>query len=110
MFPALANSPDHFMATSVDLTDPGAVAAMAAETARRLGRIDVLAHIAGGYRGGRPVHETPLNVGSSAGAERPHRLDRQPGRRAPHAGTRRRQDCQRGGARGLKRGPKRGRF
>ncbi len=111
MFPSLANSPDHFMATSVDLTDAGAVAAPAAETARRLGRIDVLAHVAGGYRGGRPVHETPLEtLDHLAGAKRPHGLDRQPGRRAPHAGARGRQDCQRGRARGIKGGAKRGRF
>jgi NAD(P)-dependent dehydrogenase (short-subunit alcohol dehydrogenase family) len=62
MFPALSDSNDHFLATSVDLTDADAVAAMAAETARRLGRIDVLTNVAGGYRGGRPVHEAPLET------------------------------------------------
>jgi NAD(P)-dependent dehydrogenase (short-subunit alcohol dehydrogenase family) len=59
LFPDLASSPDHFLATAVDLTDGDAVQAMAAETVRRLGRVDVLVNAAGGYRGGQPVHETP---------------------------------------------------
>jgi NAD(P)-dependent dehydrogenase (short-subunit alcohol dehydrogenase family) len=62
LFPELANSPDHFLATAVDLTDADAVAGMAEETVRRLGRIDVLVNAAGGYRGGTAVHETPLQT------------------------------------------------
>jgi len=59
LFPDLADSHEHFLATAVDLTKGDAVQAMVAETMRRLGRIDVLVNAAGGYRGGQPVHETP---------------------------------------------------
>lgn len=60
LFPGLAGSPDHYLAAPVDLTDEAAVKAMVDETLGRLGRIDVLVNVAGGYRGGTPVHETPL--------------------------------------------------
>jgi NAD(P)-dependent dehydrogenase (short-subunit alcohol dehydrogenase family) len=59
LFPALVGSPDHILANSVDLTDVEAVNETVAEAIRRWGRIDVLANVAGGYRGGTPVHETP---------------------------------------------------
>jgi NAD(P)-dependent dehydrogenase (short-subunit alcohol dehydrogenase family) len=62
LFPELADSPDHFLATEVDLTDADAVAGMAEEAVSRLGRIDVLVNAAGGYRGGTAVHETPLQT------------------------------------------------
>jgi NAD(P)-dependent dehydrogenase (short-subunit alcohol dehydrogenase family) len=58
-YPELADSPDHFLATSVDLTDPDAVVATVEETVQRFGRVDVLANVAGGFRSGTPVHETP---------------------------------------------------
>ena len=59
LFPDLAGSADHYLATSVDLTDENAVQAMVDEGLRRFGRIDVLVNAAGGYRGGTPLHETP---------------------------------------------------
>lgn len=59
LFPELADSPGAFLANSVDLTNTEAVAGMVEETARRFGRIDVLANTAGGFRGGTPAHETP---------------------------------------------------
>ena len=62
LFPELVDSADHYLATAVDLTDAGAVEAMVEETVNRLGRIDVLVNVAGGWRGGKPVHETPLEV------------------------------------------------
>jgi NAD(P)-dependent dehydrogenase (short-subunit alcohol dehydrogenase family) len=62
LFPELVDSPDHFLATGVDLTDADAVVRMAEETINRLGRIDVLVNAAGGYRGGTAVHETPLQT------------------------------------------------
>jgi NAD(P)-dependent dehydrogenase (short-subunit alcohol dehydrogenase family) len=62
LFPALADSPDHFLAHSVDVTDAAAVEAMAREAVRRFGRIDVLVNTAGGYRAGTPLHETPLET------------------------------------------------
>lgn len=60
LFPELADSPEHFLATSVDLGDVAAVEAMAQEAVQRLGKIDVLVNTAGGYRAGTPLHETPL--------------------------------------------------
>jgi NAD(P)-dependent dehydrogenase (short-subunit alcohol dehydrogenase family) len=62
LFPDLAHSPDHFLATSVDLTDENAVKAMVQEAVGRFGRIDVLVNAAGGYRAGTPVHETSLEA------------------------------------------------
>ena len=60
LFPELADSTNHFLATGVDLGDVAAVESMAAETVNRLGKIDVLVNTAGGYRAGKPLHETPL--------------------------------------------------
>lgn len=59
LFPELADSPAHFLATSVDLNDAGAVARAVAQSFEKLGRIDVLINAAGGYRAGTPLHETP---------------------------------------------------
>ncbi len=58
LFPELAASTDHFLATSVDLTDEVRVKAAAQAVHQRFGRIDVLVNAAGGYRAGAPVHET----------------------------------------------------
>lgn len=60
LFPELADSSQHFLATSVDLGDVAAVERMAEEAVTRLGKIDVLVNTAGGYRAGTPLHETPL--------------------------------------------------
>jgi NAD(P)-dependent dehydrogenase (short-subunit alcohol dehydrogenase family) len=62
LFPELADSPDHYLATSVDLTDEDAVQGVVDEALRHYGRIDVLANAAGGWRGGKPVHETPVDT------------------------------------------------
>jgi NAD(P)-dependent dehydrogenase (short-subunit alcohol dehydrogenase family) len=62
LFPDLADSPHHFLATSVDLADVDSVGGMVSEALSRLGRIDVLINAAGGYRAGTPVHETPLQT------------------------------------------------
>ncbi len=62
LFPDLADSPEHYLATSVDLTDADATRETVQEALQRLGRIDVLVHTVGGYRGGQPVHETPLET------------------------------------------------
>ncbi len=60
LYPDLADSPDHFLATSVDLTDVEAVEGMVAGAIDRFGRIDSLINAAGGYRAGVPVHELSL--------------------------------------------------
>ena len=62
LFPEMVYSPDHFLAVSVDLTDDEAVRRMVEEAVQRFGRIDVLANVAGGYRAGTPVHETPFET------------------------------------------------
>lgn len=62
LFPDLVDSPDHLMATSVDLTDAEAVEAMAKRAVARFGRVDVLVNTAGGFRAGTLVHETPFET------------------------------------------------
>ena len=62
LFPQLEGSEDHFLATSVDLTDVEAVEGMVREAIRRFGRVDVLVNAAGGWRGGTNVHETELDT------------------------------------------------
>jgi NAD(P)-dependent dehydrogenase (short-subunit alcohol dehydrogenase family) len=59
LFPEMVYSPDHFLATGVDLIDPQTVVAMVHKATRLFARIDVLANVAGGFRSGTPVHETP---------------------------------------------------
>jgi NAD(P)-dependent dehydrogenase (short-subunit alcohol dehydrogenase family) len=62
LFPDLVDSPNHFLATSVDLTNADAMEKMVDGTIKRLGRVDVLINTAGGYRAGTPVHETPFET------------------------------------------------
>jgi len=58
LFPELDGSPDHIFAAPVDLTDEEAVQGMVGQVLERFGHIDVLVNAAGGWRGGKPVHET----------------------------------------------------
>lgn len=58
LFPELADSPDHFLATSVDLTDAEAVETMVEETVEPFGRVDVLVNTVGGWRGGTTASST----------------------------------------------------
>jgi NAD(P)-dependent dehydrogenase (short-subunit alcohol dehydrogenase family) len=44
---------------SVDLLDGGAARAWADGVAKRLGRVDALLHLVGGWRGGTPIEEAP---------------------------------------------------
>ncbi len=60
-FPELQEDGDHVFA-GVDLTDEGAVEGMVYEVVQQVDRVDVLANIAGGFRSGTPVHETPLDT------------------------------------------------
>jgi NAD(P)-dependent dehydrogenase (short-subunit alcohol dehydrogenase family) len=62
LFPDLVNTPNHLLVNQVDLTDASAVAAMVNKALEQFGRIDVLVNAAGGWRGGTPVHETPLET------------------------------------------------
>jgi NAD(P)-dependent dehydrogenase (short-subunit alcohol dehydrogenase family) len=61
------------LSLAADLGDAAAIAAAVAQAARRFGAITVLCNLAGGFRMGHPVHETPdeewrlmieLNAGS----------------------------------------------
>jgi NAD(P)-dependent dehydrogenase (short-subunit alcohol dehydrogenase family) len=61
-FPDLADVPDHYLANCADLTDSDSVNEVVRNTIKRLERIDVLIHTVGGYRAGKPLHETPLNT------------------------------------------------
>lgn len=47
---------------SGNLMDESSVGEIVAEIVEKYGRIDVLVNIAGGYRAGTPVHETPLET------------------------------------------------
>lgn len=60
LYPDLDGSPEHVLATSVDLGNELAVATLTKETVERFGRIDVLVNTVGGYRAGTAVHETSL--------------------------------------------------
>ena len=62
LFPDIADSPDHFLATSVDSTDPDAFRLMVARGVERFGRLDLLVNTVGGFRAGTPLHETPLET------------------------------------------------
>ena len=56
----LKGSAQHWLAGDIDMTDPKAVNAMAAEAHKRFGRLDGLVNTVGGFRGGKPVHEADL--------------------------------------------------
>jgi NAD(P)-dependent dehydrogenase (short-subunit alcohol dehydrogenase family) len=45
---------------AVDLLDEGATRAWCADLLERFGRVDGLAHLVGGWRGGEPLHTAPL--------------------------------------------------
>jgi NAD(P)-dependent dehydrogenase (short-subunit alcohol dehydrogenase family) len=45
---------------AVDLLDEGAARSWCAALLERFGRVDGLLHLVGGWRGGRPLHEAPL--------------------------------------------------
>jgi NAD(P)-dependent dehydrogenase (short-subunit alcohol dehydrogenase family) len=57
----LKDSTRHWLAGNIDMTDSKSVNAMAAEAHRRFGRLDGLVNTVGGFRGGKPVHETDLS-------------------------------------------------
>jgi NAD(P)-dependent dehydrogenase (short-subunit alcohol dehydrogenase family) len=62
MFPEIANSPDHLLATSVDSTNEQEVNQLVNRVMERFGKIDILVNTVGGYRAGMPLHETPLDT------------------------------------------------
>lgn len=54
----------NFLDAALDLTDAEAVKTLADNIANRFGRIDVLVHVAGGFAGGTPIHETDAQTWS----------------------------------------------
>lgn len=59
MLDALHLPDDRRLATTVDLTDEVATRAWAGQIAERFGRIDVVVHLVGGYKGGTPIADIP---------------------------------------------------
>jgi len=59
-FPEIANAKDHLLAGGIDLANAESVARLIEQTLARFGRIDVLVNTVGGWRGGKPAHETDL--------------------------------------------------
>src|SRR3954451_5911486 len=51
---------DRWDGRAVDLLDEGATRAWCAALVERFGRVDGLLHLVGGWRGGSPLHEAPL--------------------------------------------------
>jgi NAD(P)-dependent dehydrogenase (short-subunit alcohol dehydrogenase family) len=51
---------DRWDGRAADLLDEDAARAWCAAIAERFGRVDGLLHLVGGWRGGQPLHETPL--------------------------------------------------
>jgi NAD(P)-dependent dehydrogenase (short-subunit alcohol dehydrogenase family) len=51
---------DRWDGRAVDLLDEGATREWCAALVERFGRVDALAHLVGGWRGGQPLHEAPL--------------------------------------------------
>lgn len=51
---------DTVLAQACDVTDPEAVEALVRAAEERFGRIDLLCNVAGGFRGGAPVHQTDV--------------------------------------------------
>jgi NAD(P)-dependent dehydrogenase (short-subunit alcohol dehydrogenase family) len=52
----------HFTAMAVEITDLAAAKKLATEVAFRFGRIDILAHLVGGFAGGKPLPETDAEL------------------------------------------------
>lgn len=56
---SLGAQPEKRTATNVDLTNEGAARAWAESIVRAFGRVDIVVHLVGGYRGGTPISEIP---------------------------------------------------
>lgn len=59
IFADVVGSSDHLFCHATDLTDSAAVTAAVTQVVNHFRRIDVLLNIAGGFRAGLPLHETP---------------------------------------------------
>jgi NAD(P)-dependent dehydrogenase (short-subunit alcohol dehydrogenase family) len=59
-YPDLVNTADHVLAGGVDLANPESLSQVVKAALDRFGRIDALVNTVGGWRGGKPAHETDL--------------------------------------------------
>jgi NAD(P)-dependent dehydrogenase (short-subunit alcohol dehydrogenase family) len=62
IYPDLDPSDPKLLCLSADLTSEKDVEAIVQKTMDHFGQIDILVNIAGGYRGGMPVHETTSDI------------------------------------------------
>lgn len=62
LFPSLVSSQDAYLVEGIDVTDSEAVDSIVQDSLQRFGKIDILVNTVGGYRAGKPVHETPLET------------------------------------------------
>jgi NAD(P)-dependent dehydrogenase (short-subunit alcohol dehydrogenase family) len=62
LFAPIAQSETVLLAESVDVTSPEDMERTARRAQQRFGGIDVLVNVAGGYRAGQRVHETPIET------------------------------------------------
>jgi NAD(P)-dependent dehydrogenase (short-subunit alcohol dehydrogenase family) len=61
-YPDLVGSPDCFMSGCADLTDRDEVSGVISAALAQFGQIDFFVNTVGGYRAGKPLHETPLET------------------------------------------------
>ena len=59
-FRDIADSSDHLLAGGVDLSDAASLGRLLEQALEKFGRVDALVNTVGGWRGGKPVHETDL--------------------------------------------------
>lgn len=62
LFPEAASAEGHYLANSVDLTQPEDVEHLVQETMDRFGRIDAVVNTVGGFTMGQKVHEMDLET------------------------------------------------
>jgi NAD(P)-dependent dehydrogenase (short-subunit alcohol dehydrogenase family) len=60
VFKASENSENSLLAGGIDLANHESLARLVEQTLAKFGRVDVLVNTVGGYRGGKPVHDTEL--------------------------------------------------
>jgi NAD(P)-dependent dehydrogenase (short-subunit alcohol dehydrogenase family) len=60
LFADLSLNPDHLLLGGVNLANPSHAESVVRQAVDRFGRIDILVNTVGGYRGGAPVHQTPM--------------------------------------------------
>jgi len=56
----LALPEDRVLGQTVDLVDPASAQSWVDATVERFGRVDALVHLVGGWRGGKPIGQAPL--------------------------------------------------